>query len=255
MIRTTKPPVGHLNGKAALVLGASRSGNMGQAIARRLAQEGAQVMIAGRDGEELRRFAESIGAAQQPCDITKPEELVSLVSNAADRFGKLDIAVNTAGLNQIKPFLELTEDDITRVIAVQFSGVFHFMQAVLRRIANNGSVIQISSVSTTVLLPNHTVYTATKAAGDVLLRALALEFGPRGIRINSIAPGPTVDTPMAAEILADSAARERIARAIPLGRLGTAADIAEAALWLAGDQSFVTGEVLQINGGRAIPRL
>ena len=247
--------MGLLDGKVALVMGAASANNMGQAIAARFAAEGASVMVAGRDAKELDCFAEKIGGASRTCDITDPAELDALVAATLDRFGKLDIAVNAAGLNQVKPFLEVSLADLRRVTDVQFTGAFLFMQSVLRHMADNGSVIQISSVSAYALLPNHAAYMATKAAGDVLVRALACEFGFRGIRINSIAPGATEDTPMAAGVLADEAVRQRIRDSIPLRRIGTAADVAEAALWLASDHSFITGEVLQINGGRAINRL
>lgn len=247
--------MGLLDGKVALVLGAAAPGNMGQSIAARFAAEGASVMVAGRDPAELARLAATIGGASKTCDITSQADLDALVADTLARFGGLDIAVNATGLNHVRPFLEVTLAELQRVTDVQFIGTFLFMQAVLRHIADNGSVIQISSVSATALLPNHAAYMATKAAADVLVRALAAEFGARGVRVNSIAPGPTADTPMAAAVLSDDAVRERIRRAIPLGRLGSAADIADAALWLASDHSFISGEVLQINGGRALNRL
>jgi len=247
--------MGLLEGKVAIVLGAGSRNNMGQSIATRFAAEGASVMVSGRDAEELARLAGAIGGASRICDITSPVELDDLVSDTMDRFGKLDIAVNATGLNQVKPFLDVSLDELRRVTEVQFVGTFLFMQAILRQIADNGSIIQISSVSASALLPNHAAYMATKAAGDMLVRALASEFGARGIRANSIAPGPTEDTPMAAGVLADESVKQRIRDATPLRRLGTAADIAEAALWLASDGSFITGEVLQVNGGRAIHRL
>lgn len=247
--------MGLLDGKVAVVLGAGSRDNMGQSIASRFAAEGASVMIGGRDGTELARFADSIGAASATCDITSEAELEALIAATVDKFGRLDIAVNATGLNQVLPFLDVSLQDLRRVTDVQFIGTFLFMQAVLRRIADGGSIIQISSVSALALLPNHAAYMATKAAGDVVVRALASEFGARGVRINSIAPGPTGDTPMAAAVLADDAVRKRISDATPLGRLGTANDIAEAAVWLAGDHAFITGEVLQVNGGRAIHKL
>ena len=212
-------------------------------------------MAAGRNATELARFAETIGGAFKTCDITRKDDLDALVDTTVAKFGRLDIAVNAVGTNHIRPFLEVSLDELRRVIEVQFIGTFLFMQAVLCRIADGGSIIQISSVSASALMPNHAAYMATKAAGDVLMRALANEFGSRGVRVNSIAPGVTEDTPMAAAVLADPAFKERIRRATPLGRLGTAADVADAALWLASDRSFITGEVLQINGGRAIHRL
>lgn len=244
-----------LDGKVALVLGAGTAHNMGQSIAARFASEGASVMVAGRDASELARFARSIGGAFQTCDITSEADLTALVAQTCERFGGLDIAVNATGLNHVRPFLEVERAELQRVTDVQFIGTLLFMQAVLRGMPNGGSIIQISSVSAAAMLPNHTAYMATKAAADVIVRSLALEFGKRGVRVNSIAPGPTEDTPMAAGHLADEAVKARIRGSIPLGRLGTAADIAEAAVWLASDRSFITGEVLQINGGRAIPRL
>ena len=247
--------MGLLDGKVALVLGAGTARNMGQAIASRFAAEGATVMAAGRDAVELARFAATIGGASKTCDITSQADLEVLVAETVDRFGKLDVAVNATGLNHVRPFLEVPIAELRRVTDVQFIGPFQFLQAVLRRIADNGSVIQISSVSATALLPHHAAYMATKAASDVLVRSVAAEFGTRGVRVNSIAPGPTEDTPMASAVLADDAVRERLRRAIPLGRLGTAGDVADAALWLASDHSFITGEVLQINGGRALHKL
>ena len=247
--------MGLLDGKVALVLGAASANNMGQAIATRFAAEGASVMVAGRDAEELQRLAGKIGGGSATCDITNQVELDALVAATLKRFGKLDIAVNATGLNQVKPFLDVSLAELRRVVDVQFIGAFQFMQSVLRSMADNGSVIQISSVSAYALLPNHAAYMATKAAGDVLVRALACEFGARGIRINSIAPGATEDTPMAAGVLAEEGVKQRIRDSIPLRRIGTAADVAQAALWLASDHSFITGEVLQVNGGRAINKL
>lgn len=247
--------MGRLEGKVAAVLGAATRNNMGQAIATRLAGAGAKVMTAGRDDEELGRFSTSIDAAYRICDVTSRADLAALMSETKHMFGGLDIAVNATGINLVKPFLEVDANDLDRVLAVQFTGTFQFLQAALREISDGGSIIQISSVSASLLLPDHALYMATKAAGDVMVRTAAFEFGRRGIRVNSIAPGPTEDTPMAAHVLADETTRARVAAKIPLGRLGTARDVADAALWLAGDECFLTGEVLQVNGGRAIPIL
>jgi NAD(P)-dependent dehydrogenase (short-subunit alcohol dehydrogenase family) len=244
-----------LDGKIAIVMGAASRDNMGQSIARRFLSEGAMVMIAGRDERELKRFSDEHGAPYHRCDIADEGQLAELVSRTKRELGALDIAVNAAGVNQVKPLLEVSRAELQEIIDVQLIGAFLFMQAVLREMADGGSIIQISSVSASAMLPNHVAYMATKAAADVLVRSAALEFGARGIRVNSIAPGPTLDTPMAAAIMRDEAAVTQIKGKIPLGRLGTAADIAEAALWLASDRAFITGEVLQINGGRAIPKL
>lgn len=244
-----------LDGKVAIVLGAAKAGNIGQAIAARFASAGASVMVSGRDSHELARFAPGIGGDFLSCDITEGKQIDALVAGTLVRFGRIDIAVNAVGLNQVRPFLEVSLPELRHITDVQFIGTFQFMQSVLAKIADNGSVIQISSVSASALLPNHAAYMATKAAGDVLVRALADEFGVRGVRVNSIAPGPTEDSPMAAGVLANETIRRRITQAVPLRRLGTTNDIAEAAVWLASDHCFITGEVLQVNGGRAINKL
>ena len=247
--------MGLLEGKVAMVLGAGTANNMGQSIAARFAAEGAAVMAAGRNLVELARFSGVIGGRCCSCDITKEHDLAAVVTQTRNELGGLDIAVNATGVNQVKTFLDVQRGELERVVQVQFIGTFLFLQAVLRGIADGGSIIQISSVSASALLPNHAAYMASKAAADNLVRSVASEFGHRGLRVNSIAPGPTEDTPMAAHALADEAIKARIRRAIPLGRLGTAADIAEAALFLASDRNFITGETLQVNGGRAIHRL
>ena len=244
--------MGQLEGKTALVLGAGTANNMGQSIAARLAKEGAAVMVAGRNDGELARFAAQIGGKSRRCDITSEDDLAMLVDETRRHFGGLDIAVNAAGLNLLKPFLDVTRAELERVVEVQLTGPFLFMQAVLRGISDGGSIIQISSVTASALMPNHAAYMATKAAADLVVRSVAAEFGHRGVRVNSIAPGLTEDTPMAGAALLDEALMARARRTTPLRRLGSAADVAEAAVWLASDGNFITGEVLQVNGGRGI---
>lgn len=247
--------MGQLEGKVALVLGAGAANNIGQSIAARFAAEGAAVMVAGRNDEELARFAAQIGGDSWRCDITNEDDLAALVDQTRRRFGGLDIAVNATGLNQLKPLLDVTRAELEQVVEVQFVGTFLFMQAVLRGISDGGSIIQISSVTASALMPNHAAYMATKAAGDVLVRSAAAEFGRKGVRVNSIAPAATEGTPMARAALADETIRARIRKTTPLGRIGTTDDVAEAAVWLASDGNFITGEVLQVNGGAALHQL
>ncbi|SLK07895.1 SDR family NAD(P)-dependent oxidoreductase [Novosphingobium mathurense] len=247
--------MGRLEGKVAVILGVGALRNMGQAIAQRYVREGAKVVLGVRDEAGVKPFADSLGAAVVHCDITSEADLKRLMNTAVERFGRLDIAVNASGATHFAPFLEEQIEDLRRITDIQFIGTFQFIQAALRVMADGGSVIQISSVTAIALLPNHATYMATKAAGDLVVSAVAAEFGARGIRVNSIAPGPTADTPMAAPLMANPTAREQRRSATPLQRLGTADDIAEAALWLATDENFITGQVLQVNGGRAIHRL
>ena len=244
-----------LKGKTAIIIGVSQA-NIGRAIAQHFVELGADVIVAGRNEAEVDRTSRELGVLARRCDITLEEDLEDLARFAIERYGHVDIAVNAVGANLVRPFLEVTRAELDAVVKTQFIGTFQFLQAMIRAMeTSGGSIIQISSVSASALLPDHAAYLASKAAGDVLVKAAAVEFGSRGVRINSIAPGPTEDAPMAASVLADASVRAQIASRIPLGRLGTGRDVAAAALWLAGDDCFVTGEVLQVNGGRGIPRL
>ena len=243
-----------LNGKIAVVLGAAGRDNMGQAIARRFAAEGARVVVAGRHAEELARFAATIGGTSKLCDITRKSELRALVAYAKDwGGGSLDIAVNATGWGLLKPFLEISEDEIDRISALQFKGPHLFFQALLEVMDRGGSIIQISSATAKIMLDDHAAYMGTKAGTDHVIRCIAHEFGARGIRANSLSPGLT-DTPMTAEAKTVPGLFESFLPGYPLGRIGTMADVAAAAVWLASDECFMTGENLQVNGGLTLRR-
>ncbi len=245
--------MGALAGKVAVVLGAAGRDNMAQVIARRFADEGAKVVVGGRDADELKRFADDIGGAWATCDITSEADLAALAQTAVDHFGGLDIAVNATGWGLLKPFLDTTKEDIEKITAIQFTGAFLFYQAMLRAMRDNGCLIQISSATATIMLEDHAAYMGTKAGADHVLRCVANEFGHRGIRANSIAPGFT-ETPMTAKASRNRTIIDTFAKEYPLGRVGTSADIADAAVWIASDGCFVTGQTIQVNGGLTLRR-
>lgn len=242
-----------LQGKTAVVLGAAGRDNMGQEIARRFAEEGARVVVAGRHEDELARFAASIGGTHKVCDITSKVDLRALVAHAKDWGGSLDVAVNATGWGLLKPFLDTTEEEIDQMMALQFKGPHLFFQAVLEVMSQGGSIIQISSATAKIMLNDHAAYMGTKAGTDHVIRCIANEFGQRGIRANSLSPGLT-DTPMTAAGKAVPGLFDAFVAGYPLGRIGTKADIAAAAVWLAGDECFMTGENLQVNGGLTLRR-
>ncbi|MDB5448603.1 MAG: short-chain dehydrogenase/reductase [Phenylobacterium sp.] len=241
-----------LQGKAAIVLGAAGRDNMGQHIAERFLQEGAQVVVAGRHADELKRFAEAIGGHWTTCDITKKAEVVALAQFARDKMGHVDVGVNATGWGYLAPFLDSKEEDIDRIMDLQFKGPFFFFQALVEAMDRGGSIIQISSATATIMLNNHAAYMGTKAGTDHVVRCVANEFGQRGIRANSISPGVT-DSPMT-NLAARPWAEKVFADCYPLGRVGTSDDIAAAAVFLASDECFMTGQNLQVNGGLTLRR-
>lgn len=250
--------MGRLAGKTAVILGASSAGNMGQMIARRFIAEGAKVLVAGRKIDVLQAFAHETGCQWLDCDITDPVSVTALAEGAAAYLSGIDIAINATGWGLLKPFLDTTHDDLQAITALQFIGPHQFFQAMIRKMARSaggrgGSIITISSATATIMLNDHAAYMGTKAGIDHVIRCIAHEFGAEGIRANSISPGLT-DTPMNAEAKQVPGLFDAFLPAYPLGRYGTSDDVAAAAVFLASDECFMTGDNLQVNGGLTLRR-
>ncbi|MBW4053493.1 MAG: SDR family oxidoreductase [Proteobacteria bacterium] len=241
--------------KVAVVLGAAGRDNMGQAIARRFAEEGARVVVGGRHEAPLREIAAEIDGRFALCDITRKEDVRALARCATEAFGRIDVAVNCTGLGLIAKLLETTEEQIDRLMDLHFKGSYFFLQVFCEAMARGGggSILLTSSASVRALLFHHAAYIGTKAGAEALARCFANEFGSRGVRINCIAPGLTA-TPMTSREVAMPGLEEAFVREYPLGRIGTVRDVADAALWLAGQECFMTGETLQVNGGLTLRR-
>ena len=247
--------MGRLQGKCAVILGAAGRDNMGQVMARTFAREGARVLVAGRHEAPLQALAAEIDGRHAVCDITQKADVETLAAAAEQAFGRIDVAVNCTGWGLMAKLLETTEQQLDALAALQFKGPYFFLQAFVGRMAKSGggSVIGVSSASVHALLNNHAAYIATKAAGEALVRCFANEFGAAGVRVNSIAPGLT-STPMTEKEVKLPGLEEAFVKEYPLGRIGTTQDVADAALWLAGDECFMTGQVLQVNGGLTLRR-
>ena len=255
--------MGQLEGKCAVIVGASQAGNIGQVIAQRFREEGAQVVVSSRNAEASADFAQSIGGFSTGCDLSNRDEVFALAEFSVRQMGGLDIAVNSSGLALGGPFLDFAEADLDTLIDLQFKGSFFFLQAIvsamIKKPQPGGSIIQLSSAvahrSTTVDL-GFDAYMGTKAGIDHVVRSVANKFGRQGIRVNSIAAGHT-DTPMHHDTYEGDIPdwmKAAFADATPLGRYGTPHDVAEAAIWLARDECFMTGDALQVNGGLTLRR-
>lgn len=244
-----------LQGKVAVILGAAGRGNMGQVIARRFAEEGARVVVAGRKAEALEPLARELQGEHFICDVTRKADVEALAAGAIEKCGRIDVAVNCSGWAPLSRLLDTTEEELERLSALQFKGTYFFLQAMVRAMAaaGGGSIIQMSSASVHALLYNHAGYIATKAAGEALVRCFANEFGSKGVKVNCIAPGLT-PSPMTEKEMSLPGLQEVFVKEYPLGRIGTSQDIANAAVWLASPESFLTGQVLQVNGGLTLRR-
>ena len=238
-----------LNHRVALVTGGSRG--IGKAIALALAKAGAAVAVNYRErGEEAAAVVDAIRqgggrAAAIAADVSNAAAVQRMVGEAEDRLGPIDILVNNAGTAAIRGLDDMTEEDFDRALAVNLKSAFLCTQAVLpdMRARRWGRIVNISSIGARVGAGSVSVaYGAAKAGVEGLTRAYALRLAPEGVTVNAIAPG-LIDTEMGAPLIAAG-----VAARIPVGRVGTGEEIAEAVLFLAGD-AFVTGQTLAVNGG------
>jgi NAD(P)-dependent dehydrogenase (short-subunit alcohol dehydrogenase family) len=241
-----------LKDKVAIVLGASAEAGTGWAIAERFAAEGATVIVAARREKSLVRLADRINGIAQVCDVSDEASVASLAQLAIDRFGRLDIAVNASGLPMGGTVASSPNNDVVRAMDVNFHGSVYFVKHMARVMAPNGSIVLFSSMATTHPLEHVFAYACAKAAVDCLVRYAALEYGTRGIRVNSILPG-AIRSEMSAALWSVQGMEQSWAEESPLGRIGEPADFADAALWLAAD-AFVTGLNLQVSGGNQLTR-
>jgi len=242
-----------LKDKVALVLGASTKGGFGEAIAKRYASEGAKVVVAARSLDALKEIAAEVNGTAIPCDITDETQIEQLVAKTIETYGRLDIAVCVTGGHVSSPIAELTPEKILPVVAMNIIGPTMFIKHCGARISDRGSIIMISSLAAEDNRPGTSIYGGTKAALEKIVRIAGVEYGARGIRVNSVAPG-VVLTPMASAW--DTPAILGVLEgATPLGKLATAESVAEAALYLASDHCATTGDMLRVSGGMHLTRM
>ncbi len=246
-----------LAGKVAIVTGAGSG--MGEAIAHTYAREGAKVAVLDVNGDAAQRVAKDIGQQNTiaiECDVTKAADLARAVSDTKKAFGKIDILVNNAGVTHVnKPLMEIAEQEFDRVFAVNVKGVFLGIQAAVPVLRANGGSVIVTIGSTAGLRPRPglSAYNATKGAVHNLTKTLAVELAPDKIRVCAIAPVAT-DTPLLPTFLGPAPSqREKFIATVPLGRLATAQDIADTALFLVSEEArFLTGNIVEVDGGRCV---
>ncbi len=244
-----------LKDKVALVTGASRG--IGRAIAEVFVREGAQVVICGRKPETIEPVARDIGPAVTPivCHVGRRPQIEAMVEQVTRDFGRIDILINNAGTNVAQaPCLELTEPMFDKMVEINLKSAFLLTQLIAPGMCQrgSGSIVNISSISG--LRPQYEglLYSMTKAALLMLTQSYALELGPKGVRVNAIAPG-LIQTALSEYFWKDDALREKRIASQPIRHLGQPMEIAEAALLLAGDRgSFITGQTLVVDGGRLL---
>jgi NAD(P)-dependent dehydrogenase (short-subunit alcohol dehydrogenase family) len=237
-----------LEGKSAIVTGASSG--IGIATAAAMAREGARLLLVGRDEERLARCAECVGEHRVVAvDVTSAEAPEVIVQAALEAFGGIDVIVHSAGIFEPMPFEQTTAESLDRQWATNVRAPFLITQAASPHLQPGSSVTFISSIAGYVAFPNSVAYCATKGAVELMTRALALELSPRGVRVNTIAPG-NIKTPMNEPFRAMAGYEERMDALTPAGRHGEPEEIAAAIVFVASDEaSFVHGASFLVDGG------
>ena len=244
-----------LEGAGVLVSGGSRG--IGFAAARRFLDEGSHVFVSGVDGDEVDRAVDELRAAGRvagtACDVADERQVDRLVEQAEAFLGEIDVLINNAGIASRQPFVEIDAGAWDRILEVNLRGEFLLAQRVARRMierARGGAIVNMASTNAVQGEAGYAHYNASKGGIAMLTRTMAVELGPHGIRVNALCPGK-IRTPLQDEA-EDPGYTERFVRErIPLGRSGTPEEVAAAYAFLASDDaSFITGELLIVDGGQ-----
>lgn len=237
--------------KTVIVTGGSRG--IGAAIVKKLAKENYNVILNYNNSEEaaekIKKELEeqNIKIEIYKADVSNKEEVKKMVQFTLEKYKNIDVLINNAGIDQIKPFMDITEEDWNKIIQVNLNSVFYCCQEVLQNMIHNkkGCIINISSIWGRIGASCEVHYSASKAAIDGLTKALAKEMGPSNIRVNSIAPG-IIETDMNNELTKEDL--NEIVSQIPLGRIAKPDEIVKSVKWLIDDE-YVTGQIISVDGG------
>lgn len=241
--------------KIAIVTGGSAG--LGYAIVKKFTANNIFTFVIGRDQQKLEKACAEFGANAHPIvfDVTHLEGMPNLIKTITDQKGKIDILVNNAGINLKKVITEVTDEEFQKIIHTNTTSVFSLTREVAKVMIaqKSGSIINISSMAAYYGIPAVVPYSASKSAVEGMTRAMAVDLSPLGIRVNCIAPGFIVTQMSSTALDSDPQRKQKVLSRTPMGKMGSPDDVANAAYFLAGDESsYVTGASIPVDGGNSI---
>lgn len=241
--------------KTPIAIVTGGASGIGLAIAEKFITNKIFTIVIGRDIKKLEALKLNNSGSIIQFDLTELSKIPALIADIEKQYGRIDILVNNAGINMKKGFTEVTDEEFQQIMYTNVNAVFSLSREVVKVMEKNGngSIINISSMAALYGIPKVIAYTASKSAIEGMTSAMAVELSPKGIRINSIAPG-FIATDMSSKALnGDEERKQKVLGRTPLGYLGTPEDVAEAAFFLAGSASkYITGTSIRVDGGNAV---
>lgn len=238
-----------MDSETILIFGAS--GGVGSKLAKQLSNEQKRVVLCSRDVSKLQALAEELNQSYVVCDGTSEDEVNQVVEKTIREYGKIDAVANCIGSFFIKPLAQTSQTEFNEVLRINLTSCFSILKASVQKMAaqKKGSIVFISSCAAEIGLVHHEAISAAKGAIEALVRSAAASYAQKGVRINAVAPG-LIDTPLSAPIMSNESALRASIAFHPLGRVGTADDVASAVAWLLSSQSsWVTGQTICVDGG------
>lgn len=241
----------NLKDKVAVITGGNSG--IGYATAKELKEKGVHVIITGRRKEAVEKAASAINVIGMVADQTNLEDIDRLVSEVAKQFGKVDILLINAGISQFAPIEAMEEKMFDDIMNVNVKGAYFTLSKFIPILNENASVVLLSSTAASTPSPNISVYSASKAAVNAIVKVAALELASRKIRVNAVSPGPVATEIMDKSGISDPKTQEHILNGIPLARFGNPTEVAKLMAYLSGsDAAFITGSEFIIDGGQSI---
>jgi NAD(P)-dependent dehydrogenase (short-subunit alcohol dehydrogenase family) len=243
--------------KSRLAIVTGGASGLGLATTKILVENGIRTIMIGRNEENLAQTAKELGplCTYKVYDLSEIKGIPGLINSITEEYGQINILINNAGINQKKPFAEVSDEDFQRIIQTNLTSVFVLSREVVKTMLThkNGCIVNISSMAAQYGIPYVIAYTAAKTAIEGMTKAMAVELSPEGIRVNCVAPG-FIATNMSAKALdSDPQRKQKVLSRTPMGKLGEPDDVAGAILYLVSDAAkYVTGVILPVDGGNSI---